>query len=173
MADNMPSTYTTTTTTTTRTIFFDKTMLRRKEVILKMAEMLFCILGMICVASTYNPYSSPASFYYFCATTGLVVGLILFIIYVTHLRDKAAPTLRLNFVEMVYSGILCIFFIAGSIAAITRAQKYYGETGLMVAGVFGLILAALYAIETFIMYRAWRSGATMSAAQTTTVRQVA
>ena len=59
---------------------------------------LFCILGMICVASTYNPYSSPASFYYFAASVGLVVALILFIIYVTHLRDKIAPTLRLNFV---------------------------------------------------------------------------
>ena len=39
---------------------------------------------------------------------------------------------------MAYSGVWCIFFVAGSIAAIVRAQKYIGETGLLVAGV-GLV----------------------------------
>ena len=39
--------------------------------------------------------------------------------------------------------------------------------------VVALLLAVLYSLEAYIMYKAWRSGATMSASRTTTTTQPA
>jgi len=167
----MPNTYdtqATTTTTSTSTVFLDKGMLRSREVMLKIGQALMCLIGIICVACAANPYVSQASFFYFCASVGIIVAIILAVLYVLHLRDKIAGLLHLNLLEFVYAAVWAFFFFAASIACIVHGSKYSGnQQALIAAGFFGLVAMVLYGLDAYIMYIAWRTNQTRSATQTT------
>ncbi|XP_037077639.1 CKLF-like MARVEL transmembrane domain-containing protein 3 [Pollicipes pollicipes] len=167
MEGGMPNTYATTTTTTTRTVFFDKSMFRSREVLLKIGEVLVCLIGLICVSCAPNPYISQAGFFYFLSSVGIVVALVMMVLYVVHLRDKMAGTLRLNFVEMVYAALWSFFFFAAAIACVVLGSKFSNGGAYIAAGFFGFVAMVLYGIDAFIMYNAWRHGTTRSATQTT------
>ncbi|XP_037085764.1 plasmolipin-like [Pollicipes pollicipes] len=151
----------------TRSVFFDRTMLTSKEVLLKIAEMVVCVIGTICVACASNPYVSQAGFFEFVASTGIIIAIILAVLYVFHLREKLAGLLRLNVVEMFYAGIWCFFFFAASTACVVHGSSYMYQEALIAAGFFGYIAMVLYGIDAFLMFHAWRTARTMTAEPTT------
>ncbi|XP_074645398.1 plasmolipin-like [Tubulanus polymorphus] len=162
MADPMPTSYETNTTTTTKSstnIGFHKEYLKTIPGILKIVEIVLDLIIIICVSIVYMRASGWFGFLYGSA---IVLTIILFASFLFGLIYKMPGPWPL-FVFVFYLVYTILFLITSIVLAV------YGwvDASIAAACFFSFAATAVYAVDTFFMFREWRNGPTVIASTTT------
>ncbi|KAH9491648.1 hypothetical protein Btru_030577 [Bulinus truncatus] len=130
--------------------------------ILKIAEIILCILVLICASIDYW-YHIGGGWVQFVAASALVTTIILFIF---HLFDFISHiTFRWNFIEFIY---YCVYVVLYVIAAIVAAVRAHLAPSIGATAFFTFAALIVYAVDTYFMYRKWQTVQHPAAAATTT-----
>ncbi|XP_076331326.1 CKLF-like MARVEL transmembrane domain-containing protein 8 [Tachypleus tridentatus] len=135
-------------------IHFDRTYLHTIPGVLKAAQIVFDLLGFICVEVSRCSTCSPSSWFAFVAMTGFWITLILLVFYLFHVIEKMSfiPWIRL---ELAYCGIWTVLsFIAALVVSVKGTQ----DDAWAAAGFFGFLTMFLYGADTYYKYKAWKRG---------------
>ncbi|XP_076449637.1 uncharacterized protein LOC143286018 [Babylonia areolata] len=151
----MSTTYEHTTTTVSsgpqEEIRPDTGYIRTVPGILKIVEVFLDILILIC-ASIDNWYSVGGGWVQFVAASAMVTTAILFFLHFFHIMSRIpAPTV---FIEFVYYIVYVILLLIAAIVAAVRAP-WWPSVGA--ACFFTFAAVAVYAVDCFFLYRAYRS----------------
>lgn len=169
----MATTYEQTTTVTSGPVDEirpDPTYVRTIPGILKIVEILLDILVLIC-ASIDNWYAIGGGWVQFVSASALITTVILFIFHFFHIISRIPGPIV--FIEFIYYCVYVFLYLIAAIVAAVRAP-YAGSIGA--AAFFCFAALAVYAVDTFFLYRGWRvvqhphttSGTAVSTATTTT-----
>lgn len=156
---------TTTTTKVSPIIHFDSSYIKTIPGMLKVGQILTSLIGFICVQSAWAwKVHSSFGWYSFVSMTAFWVTLVLLIFYLIHLIEK------LHFLpwllgELGYCGIWTIFYVITGIVAATNAS-HDGAWGA--ASFFAFVGFVLYGFDTFLKFKAWRSGGIAQGERTVT-----
>lgn len=114
-----PGQHTTTTTTTREAIIspqirYDPTYWRTKEGLMKVAVIVFNLVGFICIEVTHFNMISRATFFNTVAMTGFWFSLLLLVMYLFHIVEKfyKLPWVQ---IELVAYAILALLYLIASI----------------------------------------------------------
>lgn len=114
-----PSQHTTTTTTTREAIIqpeirYDASYWRTKEGLMKVAVIIFNLVGFICIEVTHFNTISRATFFNTVAMTGFWFSLIMLVLYLFHVVEKfyKLPWVQ---IEMVVYAVLAVLYLIASI----------------------------------------------------------
>ncbi|CAD0196480.1 unnamed protein product [Chrysodeixis includens] len=152
-----PGQHTTTTTVTSSTavqtnIRFDPTYLKTIPGILKAIQVLFSLLGFICIQcssfsflgkSSYFSWISMIAFWF----TGILLGFYLF-----HILEKfyKIPWLK---IEFIFCALWSCLYLLASILATTVHDNPHSA-----AAFFGFVATLVYAADAYLKYTAVRAG---------------
>ncbi|XP_042235781.1 plasmolipin-like [Homarus americanus] len=137
-------------------IRFDPTYINFRNIpgMLKIAQIVFNLIGYICAAvSTFNSYSH-ANWFSFVSMTGFWVTGILLVLYMMHVLERfyMVPWLMLEF---GYCALWCFFYLTAAVACATWGGV---DSGAAAASFFGFVAMILYGADAFFKFKAWRSG---------------
>ncbi|XP_013787640.1 MARVEL domain-containing protein 1-like [Limulus polyphemus] len=170
MATDFSATHTSTTVTSSTTkvspiIRFDKSYIRTVPGILKVVQVVINLIGFICAQVALCSLCSESNWFSFVSMTAFWVTLILLIFYLFHVIEKThiIPWLL---VELVYCGVWTIFYL---IAALVVSVNGRYDNAWAAAGFFGFVAMLLYGTDTFLKYKAWRTGEIAQGERTVTV----
>ncbi|XP_041376051.1 plasmolipin-like [Gigantopelta aegis] len=160
----------TTTTSSAPAIRPDPEYVKTINGILKIAEMVVSIIVLICasVDSIYW-YSRGGGWVQFVAASALITVIILFIFHFMHIINRLPGPW--TFIEFIYYCVFCALWLIAAIVAAVRAP-WFASIGA--AAFFCFAALAIFAIDTFFMFRGWQSvqhpvtGGTTTAATATT-----
>ncbi|KAK0060894.1 CKLF-like MARVEL transmembrane domain-containing protein 4 [Biomphalaria pfeifferi] len=133
--------------------------------LLKIAEIILSVLVLICASIDWW-YSIGGGWVQFVAASALITTVILFIFHFFNLISRV--TVRWNFIEFIY---YCVFVVLYVIAAIVAAVRAHLAPSIVATAIFTFLALAVYAIDTYLMYKAWQTiqhPSTGGAAVTTT-----
>lgn len=167
MADASATRTTTVTTTRTQTTkpYFDPAYLRTIPGILKIVQIIFDIIGLICVASVgystrYLSSIGGDPFYEFVAVVGFVITLILLILYLFHVVGYLYKV-PWYLIEFIYCLVWAIFFFIASVCVAVYCGRYGcrgRHAGWGAGAFFGFCAMIAYAVDAYFKFRAWRAG---------------
>ena len=131
---------------------------------LKCAELLFTVLAGAC-GSSVIPYvgchcGPKFSFFNFVAWTAFINALIDMIIHLLGLWDRLLWIFRHPAVYTVLCALAVVGFLIGSSLVASCASKYWCVSSKSTAGAaafFGFVCLALFAVECFLQFKAYRS----------------
>ncbi|KAF2898807.1 hypothetical protein ILUMI_07371 [Ignelater luminosus] len=158
MADpGFPAQHTTTTTVTSNTrvqtnLRWDPSYIRRKEGILKAAQILLSFLGFICIQCTQYSVSSVGKWYSTVSMFAVWISAILLVFYLFHLIEKFYKIPWIKF-ELFYCGIIALCFLIASCMTATYASKAF-QAGAF----FGFSAMVAYTFDAYLKFLAMRSG---------------
>lgn len=134
---------------------FDWGYLKTPPGLLKIAQAILCLVGLICLQTIYvATYHSAGGWYYFVSMTGFWISLFFLASYTYHVveRFQSLPWLA---TEMVYAALwMLFFFIAASVSAIHGNE----DPAWVAAAVIGFVAMCVYAYEAIQKYCKWRRG---------------
>ncbi|XP_018319524.1 CKLF-like MARVEL transmembrane domain-containing protein 4 [Agrilus planipennis] len=152
-----PNAHTTTTTITSNTrvqtnIRYDPKYIKTKGGILKIVQIVLNLLGFICIQCSGFPGNSRGSFFDTVSMTGFWFTGILLLFYLFHVIEKLykIPWLKIEFFYCFV--MVCMYLICSCLAAT------FGVEGYAVAAFFGFCAMVAYGLDTFLKYKAIRSG---------------
>lgn len=162
---DMPTTYETQQTTTTASpngigphIEYLKTI----PGILKIVEIVLSLIVVICIAVQFFPGDG---WVWFVSMSAFITVLIWFILYFIGVYGRL-PAWR-GILEFIYYCIFTVFYLIAAIIAAARAGQGWGS-GAGAAAFFAFAATAVFAVDTFFQFRAWRAGQTEMATSTST-----
>ncbi|GFO41121.1 cklf-like marvel transmembrane domain-containing protein 4 [Plakobranchus ocellatus] len=135
--------------------------------ILKIAEVILCILVLICASVVYwNHYGG--GWVHFVGASALVITAILFIFHFLNVFSRLPGPWP--FIEFMFYCVYCLFWTIAAIVAAFRAPLH---SAIGATAFFTFVALALYLVDAYFMYRAWKtfhqpSGAYGGAGVTTT-----
>lgn len=171
---DMPTSYETQTTTQTTSsgpsagIGFHPEYIKTIPGILKVVEVVLSLVTFICAVIPW--WGSAGGWVQFVSITAFITVLVWLIFYLIGLIHKIPPFRQL--VEFIY---YCVFTALFLIAAIVAAVKGGLAAAIGAAAFFAFAATAVFAVDTFFQFRAWRSGQTemqMTSTTTTTTTTV-
>lgn len=136
-------------------IHFDCDFLKTHPALLKIAEAILCLLGLICVQTIYMATShSAGGWYYFVAMTGFWLSLFFLASYTYHIAESFQwlPWLA---TEMAYAALWVLFFFVAASVSAFHANEDPAWGG---AAVIGFVAMCIYACEAIQKYRKWQRG---------------
>jgi len=174
---DFPQAHTTTTTTTQHTatittgrIQLDVAYIKTIPGILRIVEIVLCIILFICAVSACSGWyiygRGNCGFASFVAFMGFifVIGWLLF--YLFHVHDSA-PNVPWLLIELIFYAVWTFFLvISGIVLAVLSADTYgliyyqYAGTTHASAGAgafFAFAAAIAFGFQTFLLFQAWRA----------------
>ncbi|XP_042908382.1 CKLF-like MARVEL transmembrane domain-containing protein 7 [Parasteatoda tepidariorum] len=135
-------------------IRFDPSYIKTFPGMLKIAEIVNNIIGMICIMASGCSWCSNSNWFNFVASTGLTVTFVLLVFYFFHIIEKLkfVPWLA---IELLYAATWTLFYM---IAALVVAVKGGRDDAWAAAGFFGFAGAILYAADCYTKYKYWKDG---------------
>ncbi|CAL1536520.1 unnamed protein product [Lymnaea stagnalis] len=124
---------------------------RSVEGILKIVEIVLCIIVLIC-ASIVNWYSIGGGWVQFVAASAMISTIIIFIFHFFNIFGRL--TTHWNFIEFIYYCIFVVLFIIAAIVAAVRAS-YHPAIGATTFFTFAALV--VYGVDTYFMYRSWKA----------------
>lgn len=134
-------------------IHFDWGYLKTHTGLLKIAQIILCLVGLICLQTIYVAfYHSAGGWYYFVSMTGFWISLFFLASYTSHVveRFQSLPWLATEFVYAVLW--MLFFFIAASVSAIHGHE----DPAWFAAAIIGFVAMCVYAYEAIQKYFKWR-----------------
>ncbi|KAI0238589.1 hypothetical protein LSAT2_010688 [Lamellibrachia satsuma] len=165
MGEDMPTTYESHTTTTTSGptgLAIRKEYVTSIPGIFKIVEMVVALITFIC-SIVFPPYKGDGWVEFVAMSALLTVG-INFIFYLIGLRQQLPPFMLL--VEFI---VYCVFTVFFAIAAIVAAVSGHYHASIGATAFFAFAATAIFGVDTFFQFRAWKDGQTqMTTGRTTT-----
>ncbi|XP_046419036.1 plasmolipin-like [Neodiprion fabricii] len=160
MQQGFPGQHTTTTmvtvgtTTVNPTIRFDRSLILTLPSILRITQMLFSLLGFICVTTTLFAYKSQGQWFNTVAMGGFWYTAIIFIFYLFHVIEKLhkIPWLK---IELVFCIIWCVCNFVAAVVIVTYVS-YDGALGFATFFGFGAMIA--FGIDAYLKYMRIKRG---------------
>ncbi|KFM59091.1 CKLF-like MARVEL transmembrane domain-containing protein 4, partial [Stegodyphus mimosarum] len=164
MTTNVTISAQTTTTKISPNIRFDPTYVKTLSGILKILEVVVCLIGFICVQTIpFAAYRSAGGWYVFVAVTGFWVTLLLFLAYLFHFVERL-HWLPWLLVETAYNGTWAVFFFIASCVSAANAST---DPGWGAAAFFGFGNMFIFGFDTYLKFKAWRGGEIAQGERTT------
>ncbi|KAJ0181532.1 hypothetical protein K1T71_002254 [Dendrolimus kikuchii] len=129
---------------------FDRGYAKSMPGILKLSQLLFNIIGFICIKVSWSWVS--AVFYNILYWFANIITIFLFIMYTFHFVEKYDKWPWVKY-EFFYCCIVITAYIICSIFATT-----IGESVGYAVGFFGFCAILVYGFDGFLKYKAWRRG---------------
>ncbi|BFZ13083.1 hypothetical protein BsWGS_16122 [Bradybaena similaris] len=131
--------------------------------LLKIAEIILCILVLICASIDYW-YHLGGGWVQFVAASAMITTIILFIFHFFNINSRLAGPWGL--IEFLY---YCAFVVLFVIAAIVAAVRGHLAPSIGATAFFTFATLSVYAVDAYFTYRAWQ---TLQATTTTTTTTV-
>lgn len=135
-------------------IHFDRSYAFTLPGILKIAQVVNSVIGMLCIIASQCNYCSASNWFNFVASTSFFVTLIMLFLYLYHIIEKLRfiPWLK---AEFGYCAVWTLFY---AIAAIIMAVKGTQDDAWAAAAFFGFVGTGLYGFDAFLKFKGWRRG---------------
>uniref|UniRef100_A0A0B6XZD1 MARVEL domain-containing protein n=1 Tax=Arion vulgaris TaxID=1028688 RepID=A0A0B6XZD1_9EUPU len=130
--------------------------------LLKIAEIILCILVLICASIEYW-YPIGGGWVQFVSASAMITTIILFIFHFFNLFARLPGPW--HFIEFIY---YCVYVVLFVIAAIVAAVRAHIAPAIGATAFFTFAALAVYAIDVYFMYRNWQNFQRPSAAAPTT-----
>jgi len=163
------TTHTTTTTTTTVTggrVHLDVSYIKTVPGILRMVEIVLCIILFICSVSACSAgYSfGECGWGAFVGFMGFILVIAWLLFYLFHIHEMAANVPWL-LIELIFYTIWTFFLLVAGIALAVLSSRFangYGSaskvsSGAGAASFFAFAAAVVFGFQTFLIFRDWRS----------------
>ncbi|XP_013403660.1 CKLF-like MARVEL transmembrane domain-containing protein 4 [Lingula anatina] len=148
---------TTQTTTTTIMPSEDPGYIRSVPGILKIVEIILCLVVFICVIIA--PGYGGSGWVWFIAISAFITTLILLIFHVVGLISRLPGPWML--IEFIYYIVIAVFFLIAFIIAAVGCR--YGYASIIATAIFCFASCAVFGVDTYFQFQAWRTS------QTTTI----
>ncbi|XP_067120998.1 proteolipid protein 2-like [Centruroides vittatus] len=135
-------------------IHFDRSYAQTKPGILKIAQVVNNVVGLLCIIASQCHYCSASNWFNFVASTSFFVTLILLVLYFYHIIEKLRfiPWLK---AEFGYCAVWTLFY---AIAAIIMSVKGSQDDAWAAAAFFGFVGTGLYGADAFLKFKALQRG---------------
>ncbi|CAG5131981.1 unnamed protein product [Candidula unifasciata] len=132
--------------------------------LLKIAEIILCILVLICASIDYW-YHLGGGWVQFVSASAMITTIILFIFHFFNVHSRLSGPW--NFIEFIY---YCVYVALFVIAAIVAAVRAHLAASIGATAFFTFAALIVYAVDAYFMYKAWQTlqHAPAGAAATTT-----
>ncbi|ESO82805.1 hypothetical protein LOTGIDRAFT_229821 [Lottia gigantea] len=130
--------------------------------ILKIVEMILCLIVLICASVGMWWLGGGGGWVQFVAALAFVVTIILFIFHFMHIIEKLPGPWVL--IEFIFYIVITIMWL---IAAIVAAARIGGHGSVIATAFFAFAATAVYAVDTFFMFRGWKGGVTTTTSSST------
>jgi hypothetical protein len=119
--------------------------------LLKIAEIILCILVLICASIDYW-YHLGGGWVQFVAASAMVTTIILFIFHFFDIIPRLPGPW--HFIEFIYYCVYVVLFVIAAIVAAVRANI---TAAIGATAFFTFAALAVYAVDVFFMYRNWQT----------------
>ncbi|XP_012942126.1 MARVEL domain-containing protein 1 [Aplysia californica] len=121
------------------------------EGILKIVEIVLCILVLICASIDYW-YHLGGGWVQFVAASAMIGTIILFLFFFFNVYPRLPGPW--NFIVFIY---YCVYVVLFIIAAIVAAVRAHLATSIGATAFFTFAALAVYIIDVYFMYRSWQA----------------